>query len=66
VEELNRSIQEAKETYEEVNRQLDELEAMRQKAIRTKEEAERVYNENKGLIDTIVHYVEQGISLFSR
>lgn len=63
VEEINRSIQEAKETYDEVNRQLDELEAMRQKAIKTKEEAERVYNENKGLIDSVLYYMEQGLSL---
>ena len=61
--EINQSIQDAKEAYNEVNQQLDELESMRQKAIKTKEDAERVYNENKGLIDSIAYYVTQGISV---
>ena len=52
-----------KEAYDEVNRQLDELEALRQKAVKTKADAEKVYNDNKDLIDSVAHYVIKGVTL---
>lgn len=63
VTEINKSIEDAKTAYNEINRQLDELEAMRQKAIKTKEEAEKLYNENKGLIDSVIYYVAKGMTV---
>ena len=61
--EINESINNAKEAYDEVNRQLDELEALRQKAVKTKADAEKVYNDNKDLIDSVAHYVIKGVTL---
>ncbi|MCR5175792.1 MAG: hypothetical protein K6C05_02965 [Anaerovibrio sp.] len=61
--EINQSINEAKAAYDEVNRQLDELEKFRRKALETKENAEKVYNDNKGLIDGIIHYVGKGFDV---
>lgn len=64
VEELQRSIQSAKAAYEDVNEKLQEAEDMRQKAVRTKEELEKAYSENKGTVDQLLYYVDKGIQAF--
>lgn len=62
VENINQSVKNASAAIDELNNQLDQLEAMRQKAKSVKASVDAAYNENQGTIDKMLYYAAQGIN----
>lgn len=62
LENITQSVQAASDAIDEVNDQLDKLEAMRQEAKTVKANVDKAYSENKDIIDTVLHYVSLGFS----
>ena len=62
LESVSQSVQAAGAALEELDAQLDNLEAMRQQAKSVKADVDRAYSENKDTIDTVLHYVSVGLS----
>ena len=64
LESVSQSVQAAGAALEELDNQLDNLEAMRQQAKSVKADVDRAYSENKDTIDTVLHYVSVGLNAF--
>lgn len=62
LESVSQSVQAAGAALEELDAQLDNLEAMRQQAKSVKADVDRAYSENKDTIDTVLHYVSVGLN----
>lgn len=62
LESVSQSVQAAGAALDELDNQLDNLEAMRQQAKSVKADVDRVYSENKDTIDTVLHYVSVGFN----
>ena len=62
LESVSQSVQAAGAALEELDNQLDNLEAMRQQAKSVKADVDRAYSENKDTIDTVLHYVSVGFN----
>ena len=62
LESVSQSVQAAGAALEELDAQLDNLEAMRQQAKSVKADVDRAYSENKDTIDTVLHYVSVGFN----
>lgn len=62
LESVSQSVQAAGAALEELDNQLDNLEAMRQQAKSVKADVDRAYSENKDVIDTVLHYVSVGFN----
>ncbi|MBQ5733339.1 MAG: hypothetical protein IIV59_09415 [Selenomonadaceae bacterium] len=62
LESVSQSVQAAGAALEELDNQLDNLEAMRQQAKSVKADVDRAYSENKDTIDTVLHYVSVGLN----
>lgn len=64
LEELNQSVQAAGAAIDEVNAQMDNLDSMRQQAQSMKEDVSKAYNENKDMVDSLLHYASLGLESF--
>lgn len=62
LENISQSVQAAGAAIDDLDAQLDNLEAMRQQAKSVKADVDRAYSENKDTIDTVLHYVSVGLS----
>ena len=62
LESVSQSVQAAGAALEELDNQLNNLEAMRQQAKSVKADVDRAYSENKDTIDTVLHYVSVGFN----
>lgn len=62
LESVSQSVQAAGAALEELDNQLDNLEAMRQQAKGVKADVDRAYSENKDTIVTVLHYVSVGFN----
>ena len=62
LEDISQSVQAAGAALDELDAQLDNLEAMRQQAKSVKADVDRAYSENKDTIDTVLHYVSVGLN----
>lgn len=62
VENINQSVKNASAAIDEINSQLDQLEAMRQKAKSVKASVDAAYSENQGTIDKMLYYAAQGFN----
>ena len=62
LEDISQSVQAAGAALDELDAQLNNLEAMRQQAKSVKADVDRAYSENKDTIDTVLHYVSVGLN----
>ena len=62
LEDISQSVQAAGAALDELDAQLDNLDAMRQQAKSVKADVDRAYSENKDTIDTVLHYVSVGLN----
>lgn len=62
--EINQSVDAAAAAVDEVNSQLDNLDSVRQQAQSVKEDVSRAYDENKDVIDSVLHYAALGLESF--
>lgn len=62
LEAISQSVQEAGAAIDEVNAQLDNLDAVRHQAQQVKADVDRAYSENKDAIDAVLHYVTVGLN----
>ena len=64
LEDLSQSVQAAGAAIDEINTQMDNLDAMRQQAQSVKDDVSRAYNENKDVVDSLLHYAALGLESF--
>ena len=64
LDELNQSVQAAGAAIDEVNAQMDNLDSLRQQAQSMKDDVSKAYNENKDMVDSLLHYASLGLESF--
>lgn len=64
LEDLNQSVQAAGAAIDEINAQMENLEDVRQQAQAVKDDVSRAYNENKDVVDSLLHYAALGVESF--
>ena len=60
---IDAAISEAQSGLDDVNEKLQAVAEMKKKADKVKSTADQVYRENKGTIDTILHYAAEGVDI---
>lgn len=63
---VDKSIKEAENALGEVNRQLDNVQSMRQDVSKVKQQLENTYAENTDTIDRVAGYIQEGAYLLRR
>lgn len=61
---LSQSVQAAGAAIEEINTQMDNLDDVRQQAQSVKDDVSKVYDDNKDMIDSLLHYAALGLESF--
>ena len=64
LDELNQSVQAAGAAIDEVNAQMENLDSLRQQAQSMKDDVSKAYNENKDMVDSLLHYASLGLESF--
>lgn len=62
---LSQSVQAAGAAIEKINTQMDNLDDVRQQAQSVKDDVSKVYDDNKDMIDSLLHYAALGLESFT-